>query len=476
MTLSFWLLLVGIPLLSLLVTGFLGTFFAVRWIRAFLFSLLNRPISDTLSELYVSLLSTPPLQLLYVSLRAGSGDVVIRPMGSPKPRPGFDALSFVPAQLKRRPVDEESPVSLEVTLGERARRPLKLQIPMFVSGMAFGLAVSKEARLALAEGCQLMGTALNSGQGPFFQEERERAGLYILQFGRWNWNRREEILKAADMIEIQVGQGAMPGNAVISTPQSVSREILDLMGLAKDEPPTIHANLFLERPGDGATLKDVADYLRHVVPDIPLAVKFGAGDDLEGDIDVALEAGVDVIVVDGTEGATGNAPITLSDHFGLPSLVALSRARRHLERSGRQDVDLVISGGFREPGDIMKAVALGAKAVGLGSAAMFAIAHPRLSSALPFRPPTDLVFYHSARHLPLEPHEAAKALANFLSSSTKEMAIALKALGHTRLLDLSPRDLCTLSKDVAEWTGVRYAGRGPASGKPIDPALALGEG
>ena len=458
---SFWVLLIGTPLLTLLVTAVAGVLFMGSCARVFIRVLLNRPISDTLAELFVSALSTPPLELLYLSLRSAKGDVIIRPMGSPKPRLGFDAVTLVPAQLARRPASTWEEADLRVQLGPRARRPLHLALPMFVSGMAYGLALSREARLALAEGAKLAGTALNSGQGPFFEEERRRAGAYILQFGRWKWNRSPEVLAAADMIEIQVGQGAMPGNAVLSTPASITDEVRELMHLAPGEPPTIHANLFLgDDPHDIATLAEVVAYLRRETPDIPLAVKMGAGHELEADLDVALDAGVDVIVIDGTEGATGNAPITLSDHFGLPSLVALSRARRHLERQGAVGrVDLVISGGFREPGDVLKAVAMGAKAVGLGTAAMFAIAHEHITAAVPFHPPTDLVFAKTAHQIPINPHAGAKGLANYLESCRREMAIALKAMGHTSLSELSLADLATLSDDIAAWTGIAHAGR-----------------
>ena len=472
MPISFWILLIATPILTLVAVGLFGSLFAVRWVRAFLWTLLNRPISETVSELLVSSLSTPPLDLLYVSMRSAKGDVIIRPMGSPKPRKSFDDLSFVPAQLARLPRGEAEEAHLGVTVGGRARRPLQLRLPVFVSGMAYGLALSREARLALAEGARRAGIPLNSGQGPFFEEERERAGLYVLQFGRWTWNRSEEILHRADMIEIQVGQGAMPGNAVLSTPGSIGPEIRELMGLGRDEPPTIHANLFLEDPGRVASLHEVVSYLRGATPDIPLAVKFGAGDDLEADIDVALESGVDVIVIDGTEGATGNAPITLSDHFGLPSLIALVRARRHLEEAGRTDVDLLISGGFREPGDIMKALALGAKAVGLATIPMFAIAHSRLTSALPFHPPTDLVFYKTPHPIPIDIEEGARGLENFLESTKREMAIALKTMGHTDVGELGPGDLSTLNEEVARWCGVRYAGEAKPSGIPSRPLVA----
>ncbi|MCY0898173.1 MAG: FMN-binding glutamate synthase family protein [Firmicutes bacterium] len=438
-------------------------------VRRVITILLTRPMSDTLAELYVSMRSTPPIDFLYSSLRANSGDVVIRPMGSARPVHGLDDLALVPAQLARRPVLESEPVELAVTLGRRARKPITISMPLYISGMAYGLALTKEARLALAKGSGWSQIPLNSGQGPFLDEERQLASHYVLQFGRWTWNRDVEILRQADMIEVQVGQGAMPGNAVIATPDEVSNEIKQLMHLKPDDAPIIHADLFLTDPREPSSLKEVVQYLRSVTDGVPIALKMGASDDLERDLDVALDAQVDVIVIDGTEGATGNAPITLSDHFGIPSLMALARAVHHLEVTHtRDDVDLLISGGFREPGDFLKAYAMGANAVGLGTIAMFALAHYQITTAVPFYPPTDLVFYRARPKLPLDVEKAARGLHHFLESCRKEMEISLRTMGHTRVTDLSRRDLSALDPVIAKITGCHYAGYAPNSHRRLE--------
>lgn len=422
-------------------------------------SLLTRPMSDTLAELYLSMRSTPAMDFLYSSLRANSGDVVIRPMGSARPAHGFDDLALVPAQLSRHPVLDTEPVDLSVTLGRRARRPLTISMPLYISGMAYGLALTKEARLALAKAAGQSDIPLNSGQGPFLQEERKLASHYVLQYGRWTWNRDPDIMKQADMIEVQVGQGAMPGNAVIASPTEVAPDIKRLMHLGPEDRPIIHADLFIDDPRNPSNLKEVVEHVRSITDGVPIALKMGASDHLERDLDVALDAKVDTIVIDGTEGATGNAPITLSDHFGIPSFMALARAVRHLETTHtRQDVDLLISGGFREPGDFLKAYAMGADAVGLGTIAMFALAHYQVTKAVPFYPPTDLVFYRAEPKIPLDMELAAKGVHHFLESCRKEMEIAIRTAGHTRVHDLTPKDLCALDSDVARVTGVHYAG------------------
>ena len=261
------------------------------------------------------------------------------------------------------------------------------------------------------------------------------------------------------MIEIQVGQGAMPGNAVIATPTEVRPEIKRLMRLRPGDAPIIHADLFLADPATPASLHEAVAFLREHA-DVPLALKMGASDRLEHDLDVALDAGVDVIVIDGTEGATGNAPVTLSDHFGIPALHALCRASQHLRRRGREaDVDLCISGGLREPGDFLKAYALGAKAVGLATVVMFAMAHPQITETFPFYPPTDLIFYRARPRIPLNVDMAADALVRFFESCRKEMEVALRTMGHRSVKDIGPGDLCALDPDIAAVAGVPFSGR-----------------
>jgi len=333
--------------------------------------------------------------------------------------------------------------------------------------MAYGLALTREARLAMARASGRLGIPLNSGQGPFLPEERALCASYVLQFGRWAWNRDDATLAQADMIEVQVGQGAMPGNAVLATPTEVGPEVRARMHLRPGESPDIHADLYLERPDRPAALQEVVRYLRDHTDGIPIAVKMGAGDRLEADLDVALEAGVDVIVVDGGEGATGNAPITMSDHFGIPSLAALVRAAEHLERRGARDrVDLCISGGFREPGDVLKAIALGADAVGLGTVVMFALAHPQIARTVPFLPPTDLVFYRARPRVPLDVDAASEAVVRFFTSCRKEMEVALRAMGYDSIHALSPTDVCAVDAEVAALAHVRYAGDPLLTGAP----------
>lgn|GEM_PF-2823956 len=452
------------------------------WVRRVTAAVLTRPMSDTLAELYVSTRSTPPMQLLYTSLRSTTGRLVIRPMGSARPAHGFDDLALVPAQLARRPRLESEPVDLAVTLGRHTRRPLRMAMPLYMSGMAYGLAITRSARLAMARASGAVDIALNSGQGPFLAEERAACSTYVLQFGRWAWNRDPKILRQADMIEVQVGQGAMPGNAVVASPGEIGPEIRRLMGLAPGEAPDIHADLYLDDPTRPVPLDEVVAYLRDVVDGVPIAVKMGAGDRLEEDIDVAIRAGVDVIVIDGTEGATGNAPITLSDHFGIPSLTALARAVRHLERSGaRSEVDVCISGGFREPGDFLKAYAMGADAVGLATVVMFALAHPQITRTVPFYPPTDLVFYRSRPQIPLDEDRASEALTRFFRSCAEEMAVALRTMGHLRVRDMGRDDLCALNLEIARQANVRYAGDDRRTGTdapsgPDEPVLSSRDG
>ena len=146
------------------------------------------------------------------SLRAEKGDVLYRPLGgSSKKWPHFDQITFIPAQTTPFPIDGEEEVDVTVTIGPKAKKPMKIKIPLMISGMAYGIALSEQVRLSLAEAAKNVGTAINSGEGGILPEELNTAGKYILQFSKTEWSKEEDVLKRADMIEIKLGQGAIFG-------------------------------------------------------------------------------------------------------------------------------------------------------------------------------------------------------------------------------------------------------------------------
>ncbi|MCL6445218.1 MAG: FMN-binding glutamate synthase family protein, partial [Alicyclobacillus sp.] len=323
-------------------------------------------------------------------LRAHSGQPLEKPIGTTRKFPHFDGLMFSPAQLHRRPLEHTAAVQMETVIGRKAQRPLVVSMPVLVSAMGYGVALSKPFVRAIAKGTALAGTACNAGQGPALQEFRDLAYRLVVQYHGAVWRPMPEMLRQADMIEIRFGQGANAGYTSVVPAEGLTEEVKRHLHMsAKDLFAYIPAGQpEVRRRHD---LRRLVHRLRIESGGAPIAVKLAAGNDLEEDLRIAVHAGADVVVIDGAQGGTHASPAILVDDFGLPTLPALARAVRFLEQHGlRGQVDLLVSGCIRTPGDMLKALALGADAVYIGTAALFAVVHTQIVKAIPFEPPTQL--------------------------------------------------------------------------------------
>lgn len=393
------------------------------------------------------------------SLRAEYGTAVQRPMGSARRWPDLQHLVFDVAQLANPPAEHDAPVDLAVALGPRAERPLRIDIPIMISGMAYGQALSERVKVALARGATLAGTATNTGEGPLSPMERQAASKLVVQFNRSTWGKTRRALQQADMIEIQFGQGAAAGVGGEVFKTRADNELRAMLDVAPGVPAisySIHPEL-RDKP-----LQQLVDELRELGRGVPVAAKLAPGRRLEEDIQVCLDAGIDVIVLDGAQAATKGSPTIIQDDFGLPTLHGLLRAVAYLEKvKKRERVSLVVSGGLRTPGDFLKMVALGADAVYIGTMALFAVAHGQVFKSLPWEPPTQLVFYGGKQADEFDVDEGADRMARFLRGSAEEMAVALRALGKTSLGDLSRDDLMALDEHTAQVCSVPVSYRAP---------------
>ncbi|WP_408021920.1 FMN-binding glutamate synthase family protein [Siminovitchia thermophila] len=392
------------------------------------------------------------------NLRAETGDLLNRPLGSSKSWPHFDPITFIPAQTTPFPVSTEEEVDVSVTIGPKAKKPMKIKIPLMIGGMAYGVALSEKARVALATAANNIGTAINSGEGGILSEELNEAGKFILQFSKTEWGKDEQIIKRADMIEIKLGQGAKLGMGSKISPKNLTGKARKIMELQEDEDAIIHEHFF-----DDQTIKDLkelVDELRSLTDGVPIGVKIGAGGKIEEDIDHLLEMGVDVIAIDGAQAATHSSPPILADDFGIPTLHAVVRASNHLKRRKMQKrVSLIISGGLLVPGHFLKVLALGADAVYLGSAILFALSHTQVTRAMPFEPPTQVVWHEGKFKNQFNMEEGAKTTEKFLSASTEEIKIALRAMGKRSLSELSRNDLTSYDELTAKMIGIPYTFR-----------------
>ncbi|AFQ46209.1 FMN-binding glutamate synthase family protein [Desulfosporosinus meridiei] len=459
-TSSFWLLLLILLIaLQLLLVIILITKPFLRYliglqIKGFSDRLLSDKYTQNLMELWPAGKRISVLNILEIGLRAQNGKIITRPLGSPKHFPGFDSLMFAPQIMTRLSLPEGTQIDMQVTIGPKAYKPMTLDIPIIIGAMAYGIALSEEAKRALARAAKTLKTSTCSGEGPFLPEERMEAGKYTLQISRWAWGARtQEQIDSADMLEVQMGQGSDMGAVTIDAVEFQGRA-QELSGLAPDE----MAIAFPAPPGVQKQ-RDWPNFmksLREKANGIPIALKIMATGHLEDDLAAALKLKFDAVIIDGAQGGSHATTPIKQDDFGIPSLFALVRAVRFLEKERARDrISLIIAGGFFTPGECLKAMALGADAVYMATVPLLALTHSQVSKVIPWEPPTTLVFYDSPSKGKLDIEQAATSVVNVITSMVLEMEEGMRALGKASLKELNPDDLVALDSLSAEVTGVK---------------------
>ena len=375
-------------------------------------------------------------------------------MGVPRDQlPSWDSIQVVTAQLARRPKLDQEAVGTDVTIGPGARRPLSLDIPIFVSDMSFG-ALSQEAKTALARGAEAAGTGICSGEGGMLPEEHSESSryLYELASGRFGW----DLEKVADVqaFHFKFGQGAKTGTGGHLPGIKVKGRIAEVRGLEPGEPAVSPATFVdLRTPADFA---EVAQEVREISGGIPIGAKLSA-QRIEDDLDAALEIGVDYVILDGRGGGTGAAPALFRDHISVPTIPALARARRHLDQA-ESDITLVITGGLRTAPDFVKALALGADAIAVANSAMQAIGCLGMRACNTNNCPVGIATQQEHLRARLPVQAAAERLTRFLSTSVELMAVLARACGHDHLSQMEPADLTTFDRELHHLSGIAYGG------------------
>ena len=379
----------------------------------------------------------------------------VESMGVPRTElPTWDDLQLLTAQLHKAPLLDEDPVGTDVVIGPNAQKPLKLAIPLFVSDMSFG-ALSEPAKIALARGAELAGTGICSGEGGMLPEEQEANSRYFYELASARFGFAWEKLTGVQAFHFKGGQGAKTGTGGHLPGKKVKGKIAEVRGLGEGQ-DAISPPRFPDWT-EPAQIKAFADEVRDRTGGIPIGYKLSA-QHIEKDIDAALEVGVDYIILDGRGGGTGAAPIIFRDNISVPTIPALARARRHLDRLGRGNVTLVITGGLRKPADFIKALALGADAVAVSNAAMQAIGCLAMRACHTNNCPVGIATQkpHLVNRLVVE--KSARQLANFFEASVELMQVMARACGHDHLSKFNPDDLTTWKKDMVELSGVAYGG------------------
>ncbi|MEH7379154.1 FMN-binding glutamate synthase family protein [Bacillus sp. JJ1533] len=384
-------------------------------------------------------------------MRATQGKPPERPWGSHLHFSPWEKLLFNPVHLYRFPTQEDVKISTSVTIGKGAKKPLKVSIPLMIAGMSFGGALSKNAKIALAKGASMAGTATNTGEAGLMEEEREAATLLIGQYNRGGWLNTPDKYSRLDAIEIQLGQGAQGSTAQRTVASKIGQEYREVFGLAEGEDAVAHTRL----PGVNNT-KQFIELVRRLRDEtnVPVGLKIAATHYLEKELQVALEAGVDFITIDGAEAGSHAAAPILEDDLGLPTLYAVSRASKYLSQKGAVNTSLIAAGGLSNPGQYLKAMALGADVVYIGTAAITALLGEQMTKTAPFEPPSDLVIYNGKITDQLDVERSSIQLANFLKASVREMESICYTTGKVSLSELSRTDLCTLDPFLSRAIGV----------------------
>lgn len=378
-------------------------------------------------------------------------------MGVPrKDLPHWDDIQVLPAQMARKPLLDHVAVKTEVIIGPRAKKPLQLDIPLFVSDMSYG-ALSEEAKTALSRGAELAGTGICSGEGGMLPEEQAENSRYFYELASAQFGWKPELVERVQAFHFKGGQGAKTGTGGHLPGDKVQGKIADVRGLEPGQSAISPATfLDLKTPED---FKKIADEVRERSGGIPIGFKLSANH-IEDDIDFALAASADYIILDGRGGGTGAAPLIFRDHISVPTIPALARARRHLDAKTGREVTLVITGGLRVAEDFVKAMALGADAIAVSNSAMQAVGCIAARMCNSNNCPVGVATQKPELRARLNVQNGAEKLSRYFGASVELMQVLARACGHDNISDLSHNDITTWKREMADLSGVKFAGIG----------------
>ena len=414
---------------------------------------------------------------------ADTGIYDIRGGGAKRSVPHFDDLLFLGASISRYPLEGyREKCATNVTLGTRfAKKPIELDIPITIAGMSFG-ALSGAAKEGLGRGATAAGTSTTTGDGGMTEEERGHSKMLVYQYLPSRSGMNPDALRRCDAIEVVVGQGAKPGGGGMLLGQKISDRVADM----RDLPAGIDQRSACRHPDwtgpDDLEIKILE--LREITGwEKPIYIKVG-GARPYFDTALAVKAGADVVVLDGMQGGTAATQDVFIEHVGIPTLACIRPAVQALQDLGmHRKVQLIVSGGIRNGADVAKALALGADAVSIGTAALIAMGdndpkwedeYQKLGTTAGAyddwhegRDPAGITPQDPELAARLDPIQAGKRLANYLKVMTLEAQTIARACGKSHVHNLEPEDLCALTIEAAAMARVPLAGTEWIPGKGI---------
>ena len=422
-----------------------------------------------------------PYTLSEIRRAAATGIYDIRGAGTKRQLPHFDDLLFLGASISRYPLEGyREKCATDVWLGTRhAKKPIHLKIPITIAGMSFG-SLSAQAKEALGRGASIVGTSTTTGDGGMTPEERGQSQTLVYQYLPSRYGMNPDDLRKADAIEVVVGQGAKPGGGGMLLGQKISDRVAQMRNLPKG----IDQRSACRHPDwtgpDDLEIK--IEELREITDwEKPIYVKVGATRPYY-DVALAVKSGADVVVLDGMQGGTAATQDVFIEHVGIPILAAIRPAVQALQDLNmHRKVQLIVSGGIRNGADVAKALALGADAVAIGTAALVALGdnNPALEEEYrklgttagayddwqEGRDPAGITTQDPELAARLDPVAAGRRLANYLSVLTLEAQTIARACGKSHLHNLEPEDLVALTIEAAAMARVPLAGTNWIPGK-----------
>ncbi len=383
----------------------------------------------------------PIMRILDITHRANSGMPLLKPFEHYRRTPSLDNILFNPAQLSEKPLEDSSSVDARVILGMKTELPLELKHPLLIAAPSTGLQLSHQVRSILISAANRSNLPLVISEQNFSKQEIGDMHQPIFTISDYDMLQGNlDVINQAAMIEIKLGQGATSSAAC-----TIKREDRDVQAYL----PRLY-NLRSKRE-----LGKLVKQLKKLTKGVPVALRMVNNKYLEKDLEIAVQAGIDVLILEGYEAGSIIAPAITAANFGMPLTHGIARAQAFISNNKlERQLDIVASGGIWDSADCLKLIALGARAVILDNVVLFALLGEQLTKAVPWYPLESLILEGGKKTAKLNIDEAVTGLANFIEASKHEMAIASAAMGKQKLSDINTEDLLTLDKELSSLSGI----------------------